>query len=198
MVRELPRLKILADEPYVLLTLHRPENVDSPERLLQELKVYFATEKTMAMLEECVQGMELTCGVVGNEEVTVFPPSYAVANAGVLSIEEKFLPGAGENQTPAPLPAKAIKLVQEVVKKVYRAAGCAGYSRIDCFYDQDKVIILEINTLPGLTPATCLFAQAAEVGIKPMELIDMIVELGCQRQSKAVRMLSPTVRGCGE
>lgn len=161
--------------------------VNKKSELKKVLKEYFSTEKKVALVEECVAGMELTCGVIGNDDVRVFPPSYAVATAGVLSIEEKFLPGAGENQTPAPLSPKALKLVQDTVKKVYQAVGCRGYSRIDCFYQNDssgeRVVILEVNTLPGLTPATCLFHQAAEVGIKPMELIDTIVELGMKMKS---------------
>ena len=61
------------------------------------LQEYFATDKTVVLLEEYVEGMELTCGVIGNDEVMVLPPSYTVATEGVLSMEEKFLPGAGEN-----------------------------------------------------------------------------------------------------
>ena len=150
---------------------------------------YFTSEKNILMVEEFVYGMELTCGVVGNDEITVFPPSRTVITGDILSIEEKFLPGAGENQTPAPLPAQAIALVQETIKKAYLALGCVGYSRIDCFYQDEKtsptkkqrVVILEVNSLPGLTPATCLFHQAAEIGLKPMELIDKIVELGFEK-----------------
>ncbi|MBU1007914.1 ATP-grasp domain-containing protein [Candidatus Dependentiae bacterium] len=162
------------------------KKVDEKSDLKKVLKEFFETEKAVALVEECVAGMELTCGVVGNEEVRVFPPSLAVAAGGILSIEEKFLPGAGENQTPAPLPPEALQLVQKTIEGVYREVGCRGYSRIDCFYQDEtispdkkpRVVVLEVNTLPGLTPATCLFHQAAEIGMKPMELLDTIVALG--------------------
>lgn len=142
--------------------------------------------KTAALCEELVQGMELTVGVVGNENPLVLPPSYAVASKGVLSIQEKFLPGAGENQTPAPIDERATRFVQKIIGQVYEAVGCEGYSRIDCFYQtpevsptgKERLVILEINTLPGMTPATCIFHQAAELGMRPMEFIDRIVELG--------------------
>jgi D-alanine-D-alanine ligase len=158
----------------------------------QKVDDYFKKSgKPFVMVEECIVGMELTCGVFGNEDVTVLPPSYSVATGGILSIEEKFLPGAGENQTPAPISESATRFVQRVLKDVFLAIGCRGYSRIDCFYQDEKIsptgcerlIILEINTLPGLTPATCLFHQAAEVGIKPMELIDKIVQLGFEART---------------
>jgi D-alanine-D-alanine ligase len=145
-------------------------------------------QKDFALIEERLTGMELTVGVVGNQNPRALAPSQAIAKGGVLSIEEKFLPGAGENQTPAHLSKEDILLVQRVVRDAYVAIGCVGYSRIDCFFQSDlqsptgkkRVVILEFNTLPGLTPATCLFHQAAEEGLRPMELLDEIIELGLQ------------------
>jgi D-alanine-D-alanine ligase len=147
--------------------------------------------KSVAMLEELIVGMELTCGVIGNEEfgkneIRALIPSKAVAKDDILSIEEKFLPGAGENQTPAPLPSEVLEFVKKTMVSAYKAIGCAGYARIDCFYQDEKqsktgkarVVILEFNTLPGMTPATCIFHQAAECGMRPMEFIDKIIELG--------------------
>lgn len=168
------------------------KKADSREELAAHLDLFFASQKTQVMLEEFIQAMELTCGVLGNTELTALPPSMVVAKHGILSIEEKFLPGEGENQTPAPLTPDALKLVHETMKAVYQAVGCKGYVRIDCFYQeaqhsptqQARVIILEINSLPGMTPATCLFHQAAEVGMHPMELIDKIIELGFDQHRK--------------
>ena len=145
-------------------------------------------KKDAVLIEEYITGMELTVGVLGNTHPRALPPSQAISAHGILSIEEKFLPGAGENQTPAPLPQEALRLVQDTIEKVYTTVGCKGYARIDCFYQtahesstgKERVIILEINTLPGLTPATCLFHQAAEIGLKPMELIDTIIDFGCE------------------
>jgi D-alanine--D-alanine ligase len=160
--------------------------VTTMQELSSVLDTFFASNKTTALLEELINGVELTCGVIGNENPIALPPSMAVAKGGILSIEEKFLPGAGENQTPAPLPATVLELVQKTVRNAYVTIGCTGYSRIDCFYQDaqqsptgtERVVILEFNTLPGLTPATCIFHQAAEVGIRPMEFIDKIVDLG--------------------
>lgn len=143
--------------------------------------------KSVAMIEEMICGTELTCGVFGNgQNVKALIPSMVVAKKGILSIEEKFLPGEGENQTPAQIPDHAISLVKSVMENAYKAVGCAGYARIDCFYQNEqqssdgkpRVIILEFNTLPGMTPATCIFHQAAECGMRPMEFIDKIIELG--------------------
>jgi D-alanine-D-alanine ligase len=153
-------------------------------------------EKDAVLIEECITGMELTVGVIGNDTPRALPPSQAISLTGILSIEEKFLPGAGENQTPAPLPQSALQFVQTVMENVYKTIQCKGYVRIDCFYQnaeisptkKERVIILEINTLPGLTPATCLFHQAAEIGLKPMEFIDTLVTLGFEEH----KQIAPT------
>lgn len=145
-------------------------------------------QKGKALVEECVTGMELTVGVVGNRSIYALPPSQAVATKGILSIEEKFLPGAGENQTPAPLPLASLSFVQTTIEGMYRALGCQGYARIDCFYQSatqsptgtERLVHLETNSLPGLTPATVIFHQAAEVGVSPSDFLDMIVELGLE------------------
>jgi D-alanine--D-alanine ligase len=161
------------------------QKVRNNDELASALIALFA-RKNFALAEECIFGMELTVGVVGNKNPHALPPSKAVAQKDILSMEEKFLPGAGENQTPAPLPPETLALVQDVVVQTYKAAQCSGYARIDCFYQNDvqsptgkeRVVILEINSLPALTPATVIFHQAAELGMRPMDFIDMIVSLG--------------------
>ncbi len=163
----------------------------SEKDLADAINTLFANEKTSALIEECIMGMELTVGVLGNEDPRALPPSQALSAADILSMQEKFLPGAGENQTPAPLSQKATQLVQRTMERVYAAVGCAGYARIDCFYQTqeespagiERVVIIEINTLPGMTPATCIFHQAAEIGIKPMDFVDQIVQLGMKNHA---------------
>lgn len=148
----------------------------------------FGHNKPYALIEEYVTGMELTVGVIGNNTPQALPPSQAVATKGILSIEEKFLPGAGENQTPAPLPTATLRLVQDTMEQAYKTLNCKGYVRIDCFYQNaeqsptktERVIFLEVNSLPGMTPATAIFHQAGELGIKPMDFIDMIIQFGLE------------------
>lgn len=162
--------------------------VENEDELCSTIERVFVGHKNIVMVEEFVQGMELTVGVIGNDHPVALPPSQAVSKHGILSIEEKFLPGAGENQTPAPLPQAALDFVRDQVQRVFIALSGRGYSRIDCFYQspelsptgKERVVFLEVNTLPALTPATCLFHQAAEVGMKPMDMIDRIVDLGLQ------------------
>lgn len=166
--------------------------VYNQEQLIAAITTVLLDGKLGALVEEFVVGMELTVGVLGNDNPIALLPSQAVSAGDILTIEEKFLPGAGENQTPAPLAQDAIEFVRTEIAKVFQVVGCRGYARIDCFYQRadvsptgnERLVILEINTLPGLTPATCIFHQAAELGIKPMEFIDNIVMLGLQEHGR--------------
>ncbi len=171
------------------------QKAKNKKELIQKIEALFNGGKTVALVEEFIYGMELTVGILGNENPKALPPSQAISTGEILSIEEKFMPGSGENQTPAPLPASVLKLVQRTIECAYKAVDCLGYARIDCFYqsaqqsptNKERIVILEINSLPGLTPATCIFHQAAEVGLKPMEFIDRIVELGFQAHHKLTK-----------
>ncbi len=162
------------------------QKVGNPQELSHAIETIFKQGKSSVLVEEYITGMELTVGVLGNEFPQALPPSQAVVHNAILSIEEKFLPGAGENITPAPLPKETLLAIQKTMEQVYKELGCAGYARIDCFYqskqesptNKERIILLEVNTLPALTPATCFFHQAAEVGMKPMECIDKIIEYG--------------------
>lgn len=168
------------------------QKVNHEKDIVPAIEALFASGKNNALVEECIVGMELTVGVIGNDVPRALPPSQAVCSADILSIEEKFLPGAGENQTPAPLPSHTLAFVQRTMENVYKALGCKGYSRIDCFYQtaeqsktgKERVVVIENNSLPGLTPATCIFHQAAELGIKPMDFIDTIIQLGFEEHTK--------------
>lgn len=171
------------------------QKIKQEDKLVESIELLFANNKEYALIEEYITGMELTVGIIGNDTPQALPPSQAISAADILSIEEKFLPGAGENQTPAPLPQKTLNFIKKIVANVYTALGCKGYARIDCFYqnsdesptDNNRVVIIEVNTLPGMTPATCIFHQAAEIGIKPMDFIDKIIELGFEEHKKIVQ-----------
>jgi len=167
------------------------QKADNSKELTIAIKNVFA-QKNYVLVEELVIGMELTVGVIGNDTPRALPPSQVIAQQGILSMKEKFLPGSGENQTPAPLSDNVLALVQKTVAHAYKILQCKGYARIDCFYqdknesptNKERVVILEVNTLPGMTPATCIFHQAAEIGLKPMDFIDTIIQLGFQEHQQ--------------
>lgn len=144
-----------------------------------------------------ITGGMLTKWVDGQIEFEVFEPSEALSTGSVLTLAEKFLAGEGQNITPARFSADPVKQaeisteVRRILGQVARTVGVEGYCRIDAFVRIYKdrpleVIIIEINSLPGMTPATCIYHQAAINHYKPFEFIDKILEFGDQRTTKNI------------
>lgn len=164
-------------------------------------------QKNFFLLEELIEKkdakhfLEITGGLLthfkedGSIEYEIFEPSEALAGGEVLSLEEKFLAGEGQNITPARYTpeAKNYKKVAEQVKatlkKTAEVLDITGYARIDAFvrvYEDLSVetIIIEVNSLPGMTPATCIFHQTAINGYKPYDFIDKILSFGTEKMKK--------------
>jgi len=131
----------------------------------------------------------------GSIEYEIFEPSEALAGGEVLSLEEKFLAGEGQNITPARYTPntedyqKVAEQVKATLKKTAEVLNITGYARIDAFvrvYEDLKVetIIIEVNSLPGMTPATCIFHQTAINGYKPYDFIDKILSFGTEKMKK--------------
>jgi D-alanine-D-alanine ligase len=73
-----------------------------------------------------------------------------------------------------------LRKIQETAERAYRALNLKAYSRIDMFVCGDRVLVLEPNTLPGMTPSTVLFHQAAAEGISQMEFISRVIEFSLE------------------
>ena len=135
-----------------------------------------------------------------------YPPEIGLAFAKFvsayspdeLSLEEKFLAGEGQNITPARYSKDADKnksisqKVKEELEKAAHTLKIEGYARIDAFvriYGDDavEVIFIEVNSLPGMTPATCIFHQTAINGYKPYDFIDRILDFGFKKQKMLVK-----------
>ncbi len=129
--------------------------------------------------------MEMTVGVLGSgRELIALYPSETLAQTDVLSLDEKFNKGMGVNLTPPPsLSAATVARVRERVGAYARRLGVEGYARIDVMYHRpdDRLYLIEVNNLPGLTSATIIYTQALvtpEFGLKPAEFLDRLIHLG--------------------
>ncbi len=130
--------------------------------------------------------IEVTVAVMGHTgSLHVLSPSLTVARSGVLSLEEKFQGGTGVNITPPPAPyvkPQAVVAAKKRIAKVCEKLGIEGYSRLDAFMHTQtgEVIIIEVNTLPALTPSTVLYHQglAEKKPLFPRELLAHLVSLG--------------------
>ncbi len=169
--------------------------------------------ETLIAADGAAHFLEITGGLLtsydahGALQIEVFEASEALATGEVLSLEEKFLAGEGQNITPARYatdPAERQRISDEVKRTLRRVAevlGIEGYARIDAFVrvragGAVEVLIIEVNSLPGMTPATCIFHQTALAGYTPYQFIDRILDFGRARlasghaeRSEASRMV---------
>ncbi len=130
--------------------------------------------------------IELTAGVLERSgKYHSLNPSITVVEGDVLSLEEKFQGGTGVNITPPdktiiPDADNAIKFIKEKVELSSKVLGIKNYARIDLFFNvlTNEIIIIEPNTLPGLTASTVFFQQAIkeQPGIMPLQIIETIIE----------------------
>lgn len=193
-------------EAFATLIFRSTEELDTlaAEKLHIKSKEEFPI-KNVILIEELISKngakhfLEITGGMLtkyntkGELEYEVFEASETLAEGDILSLEEKFLAGQGQNITPARYSKDKLKrqvvsdFVKRELEKAARVLNVTGYCRIDAFvrvYENLKVevIFIEVNSLPGMTPATCIYHQAAINHYKPYEFIDRILDFGTKRK----------------
>jgi D-alanine-D-alanine ligase-like ATP-grasp enzyme len=127
--------------------------------------------------------LELTVGVLEENGVYhALNPSITIAEGAILSLEEKFQGGTGINLTPPPeeiLSSAATAKIKRLVEKAAKGLKIQNYARLDIFFNRftEKMVLIEANTLPGLTPSTVIYHQglAEERSLTPLALLDRII-----------------------
>ena len=129
---------------------------------------------THALVEEYVPGRELTVGVMDDAALCV---TEIGARGEFYDYDSKYADGGSRHTLPADIPADTARRACEVAVAAHRALGCRGATRADFRYDdaRDRLVLLEVNTQPGLTPTSLLPEQAAHRGIDFPALCDWMV-----------------------
>jgi D-alanine-D-alanine ligase len=138
------------------------------------------------LVEEFVDGVEVECSVLGNEEPIASVPGEIVPLASDwYDYSAKYDEGGMELVVPPRIPEQAITRVQELAVASFRAADCEGMARVDFFIrDGGEVLVNELNTIPGFT-ATSVYAKLFDAsGIPYPELLDRLVELALERRDR--------------
>jgi len=151
----------------------------TPEELEAALETAFAHDKEV-MCEEFVAGREITVGVLGNDELTPLPLVEIIPGEKhpFFNYEAKYQAGASEEICPADLPEEIRRKAQDYAIRAHQALRLMGYSRTDMLVRPDgSLVLLETNTIPGMTP-TSLLPQAAKAhGLDFAELVDHLLKL---------------------
>jgi D-alanine-D-alanine ligase len=135
------------------------------------------------MVEEFVQGREVTVGVLGNDELLALPLIEIIPGDefAFFDYKAKYEEGATQEICPADVSAEVAETAQQYALEAHRVLQLRGYSRTDMMLTGDgKLYVLETNTIPGMT-LTSLLPQAAEVaGLNFSELIDKLLTLALE------------------
>ena len=166
-------------------------SIDMPEGIVTDImfEFFIDADKLKASGNKIIHTskngfVEMTVGVLEqNGKVKAFSPSITIAEAAILSVEEKFQGGTGVNITPPPssiISLKNLNKVKSLVEQVAKKVGIKGYARIDIFanINTGNIIVIEVNTLPGLTPSTVIYHQALAENPKifPLQLLEKIIK----------------------
>lgn len=125
------------------------------------------------VVEEWVDGRELTVGILGEQALPVIEIR---APNGFFDFTAKYTPGATEYLVPAPLPPEVAQLVQTIGLMAHRALGCRHLSRADIILSKERVpVLLEVNTIPGFTPTSLLPKAAACAGTSYDDVCEQLI-----------------------
>lgn len=155
-------------------------------RTLEELEKGLETafhHDHRVLVEEFLEGVEVTGGVLGNSELMALPLVEIVPSDqyDFFDYEAKYKPGASTEICPARLDEATTRKAQQTALTAHRALQCRGYSRTDMIVKNGEVYVLETNTIPGMT-ATSLFPQAAKAfGLEFPQLLDRLIELALEK-----------------
>jgi len=135
------------------------------------------------VVEKYIKGIEITAGVLGNEDLLALPVIEICPGEGYeyFDYEAKYLPGATQEICPARISEELTEKSQQYARRAHKALHCKGYSRTDMILSGEDLYVLETNTIPGMT-TTSLFPQAAaKAGIEFPQLLDRLIELAMER-----------------
>jgi D-alanine-D-alanine ligase len=160
----------------------------TPEELDAGIELAFRHDEKV-LIEQFVDGVEVECGVLGNDEPIASIPGEIVAHADWYDFGAKYDEGGMELVVPPRVPDEAIDRVQELSVRAFVATDCEGMARVDCFVRPDgEVLINELNTIPGFT-ATSVYAKLFEAsGISYPELLDRLIQLALERHRRRAKL----------
>ncbi len=156
---------------------------ESRENLPAAFDKAFAHDETL-LVEKYIPGVEITGGVIGNEDLEALPLIEIVPEKTHLffDYEAKYQPGETQEICPARISPELTRRAQALAVKAHRSLFCEGYSRTDMIIHGDDIFVLETNTIPGMTSNSLLPKAAAAAGMSFSGLLDRLIELGLKRR----------------
>ncbi len=151
--------------------------IQSPHELDAAVEQAFQYDSAVTV-EQAVEGFEVGCAVLGNEELKVGRVDEIELSGGFFDYTEKYTLKSSTIHMPARISSDTEKRVQEAAKKVYRALGCSGFARVDFFLTPDQQIVFnEVNTIPGFTAHSRYPKMMEGIGLSFSEMLEQLIGL---------------------
>lgn len=152
------------------------EGADQYEKLCMALENGIKYD-THVLVERYVRGIELTIGVLENQDglPEPLPVVEIVPRSKYYDYESKYADGGSEHIIPARIDAELTRAAQSQAVMCHQTLGCRGMSRTDMILADGILFVLEVNTIPGMTPTSLLPQAAAHAGIAFPDLLDRII-----------------------
>jgi D-alanine-D-alanine ligase len=141
---------------------------------------------TVALVEAYVPGArDLEVSVIGNDpaRLEIYGPGEIVSGHEFYDYVAKYTPGLSETSTRAEVDDRERAIIHKLSRDVYRAIGAEGFARIDFLVTGDRIVVSEINTIPGFTPISLFPTMPAEGGYSFTDVCIRIVELALERHA---------------
>ena len=142
-----------------------------------------AREDKKVVVEEGITGQEVEVAVLGNRDCDASIVGEIGASAQFYDYDDKYINGTSQLYIPARIPQEVSEKIRQTAVRAYRLLGCSGLARVDFFVTagDNRVILNEINTLPGFTSISMYTKLWMAMGLSYGELLDKLIELALQR-----------------
>jgi len=149
---------------------------------------------TKILIEEFIDGRELECAILGNQSPLASGVGEVKPTHDLYSYEAKYIDEQGAVLTiPAAISEEVAEQVRELAIKTFKTLAGTGLARVDCFLTKDnRVLVNEINTIPGFTKISMYPQLWSATGIGYSELIDRLIQLAFERFKDEGRLTSRT------
>ena len=152
------------------------------EEILQGIEKAFQYDGEV-MVEEYLDGREITCSVLGNQDLETLPIVEIIPDDShsFFDYEAKYEPGVTNEICPAPIAPALAEEAASCAKKAHRALKCSVWSRSDMIIRDEALYLLETNTIPGMTETSLFPLAARAAGMSLSDLLDKMI--GLSRES---------------
>ena len=142
---------------------------------------------THALVETYLAGArDLEVAILGNDALELYGPGEIVSGHEFYDYAAKYTPGLSETSTAAEVSPAQKALILKLARDTYRAIGCEGFARVDFLVAGERIVVSEINTIPGFTPISLFPTMPSAGGYAFADVCERVVELARDRAAAAI------------